>query len=262
VISEDSEHASLSLVNQSEHPLLDVTVEFDILGSQEFSDEDLRSLADQHTGPFTFKREIPNFQEYQNVDLIEELRTAVPDIDFYRFAMYHTVEREDTDLVARDASDDDELGPRVPLPQGFVEFYERVFADGVALPGLYLLGQVTSKASSGEIMIADFAAIVSLYGEGFGSGPIAYDLMQRINLPIDGKPHKRHAKIDITLSQDKETFRGLYPLVATRSSFHDVQVSVIAANGSVLFQSPWIDTQIYVSPPDRKALEEFGYDAV
>ncbi len=255
LLVENTEIASLTLVNQSSLPIKRARIEFESVGVKDIRDNDVRELVDQiKDRPLKHAVAVAPFKEYRKISLVEVIRVDLPDMKMYEFLAQNLVNIDDKGNYR--ISSQRPVSGRLPQPPGFIEWHKKnketlKIDDGVPfwiVGRIYVTGQDESKA------VVDFAARLDLLLLGVGGGIINYDLHETVALPIDGKPHRIEKSINKTLSKNTQTFRGLFPLVTERSSFHQVRFSLLDPSGKALMTSPWAETHIVVSQNDRKVV--------
>jgi hypothetical protein len=256
VVIENTEVASLTLVNESSQTIKSAVIEFDALGIGEIADEKLRELIDAtRERALEYSVPVQSFKEYRKVSLLALLRSKFPDLTMYEFLAKRSVmmDRKGRVTITKLSSADDNL----KQPPGFVQWYkqnEKEIIDDDDPPKFWIIGRITVTGENGDAATVDFGADLDLIMQGVGSGTIDYDLREFVDLPVDGRDHRYAIKIGQTLAQGKDTFRGLLVLRTPRSSFHQIRISLKSSKGEELMISPWADTHILVSQNDKRAI--------
>jgi hypothetical protein len=246
--------AELTIINQSWKTLSETRLTFDVVELREYTDAEIRALIDgRPEGPFRFSITVKDIASSKTISLADLLRPLLP-VDYYKFWSSHSIEATSAGVVAKAEGPNGEIGKTVKLPAGFSEWYirERSKLEALNYPRLLIIGRMVTVAD-GRTLEADFGARMVIAPPGVGGGTIDYDLSGYIVLPIDGKDHEIRRKVSKTLQKGKETFRGLFPLVAKQSSFHRIRVSLTSTGGQILYRTPWMKTHIIVSKNDKIA---------
>jgi hypothetical protein len=254
MIAPGTEVCLLTLINQSWQTIKEVELEFDVLGIRSMSDAEIRFWFDSRSKE-KFKHTIKatNLVESKNVSFVSELRKVMPEIDFYVFAQGKNITvRDNGDLVIKAPDATRQSAP----PPGFKEWYQTVYEElsEVDDTKLWVAGVARPTGVNGQMYELDFAAGLTVVLPGVGGGQVNFDLINFTMLPIDGKFHSIERKIGSKLTSQKQTFRGLFPLIAKKTSFHELRFTLRGHKQDILYQSPWADTHIVVSRNDKSAL--------
>jgi hypothetical protein len=250
LVVEDVGTGTLLLLNQSWQMIKKVKLDFDIIGQKQLTDDEAESWIETRAkGPFKYSLEAKDIQNTFSLDISQAVKGDFPAIVHYMFAGDKEISVDEHGTVTAT-----KWSPRkkVPVTPDFAEWYMSKPKDEEAAP-LWIGGQMTSFGrESGEITV-DFVAPIPLQPPEVGAGGINYDLVEFIALPIDGKAHIITKRIDMTLKNEKRTFRGLFPITAKQSSFHEIRFTLRGEGQRVLFQSNWADLHVVVSRIDKQA---------
>ncbi len=258
LFAEALEPFSLTVINQSWEKLKQVELAFDLVGRRNIAADDAREFADKEMPTsLPLKASISGVDLSERISLFDAIRSRFPEADFFRFLQNHQVELRGRGSVTARAYDKSgsPSGPKVKLPDGFADWYKKLKSefDSFDMGPLWIAGKATATSETGSTLMTDFMAPICVYNYGVGGGSIEFDLKEFIALPINGTDFVVDYPVNKTLNIDKQTFRGLYPLVTKRSAFMDLNVSVIDGQNNSIFSTGWMQLHTVISRNDRAA---------
>lgn len=254
VASPSDSFARLVLFNEGWTNVRRATLEYDIVGFDEPSREAVEKIVGaKRDGGYRHAASVGPFQDYAFLSLREGLARELPD-----FRMYDFANRNPPSEWGADGKPKIKTNGSLPGFQQWLRANPQVYDADNRGRGLWIVGRLIVQSTDEKIapVVADVVAPVPMYPpEGLGGGAIAYNLKDRIALRTDGLRYAVRKNIGYLLDNDTKTFRGLYPMIADRTSRHRLRLALKGDGGQPLWTSEWMDVHVLVPRMSKKAAE-------